>query len=176
MIYWLMGILILLIAGLDQLSKFWVVHNMTLGQSIPALKGVFELHYVRNSGMAWSLFDGGGARWFFVVMTLLVFVLVIFAVKKHWLQGKFQLLSVAAVMGGALGNFIDRLLTGDLTVSASQVLTGEVVDMIRVTFIDFPVFNVADCFVTCGAILLMAGILFEDVFRKKKEEPHDLDG
>lgn len=164
MIYWLMGILILLIAGLDQLSKFWVVHNMTLGQSIPALKGVFELHYVRNSGMAWSLFDGGGARWFFVVMTLLVFVLVIFAVKKHWLQGKFQLLSVAAVMGGALGNFIDRLLTG------------EVVDMIRVTFIDFPVFNVADCFVTCGAILLMAGILFEDVFRKKKEEPHDLDG
>lgn len=164
MIYWLMGILILLIAGLDQLSKFWVVHNMTLGQSIPVLKGVFELHYVRNSGMAWSLFDGGGARWFFVVMTLLVFVLVIFAVKKHWLQGKFQLLSVAAVMGGALGNFIDRLLTG------------EVVDMIRVTFIDFPVFNVADCFVTCGAILLMAGILFEDVFRKKKEEPHDLDG
>lgn len=164
MIYWLMGILILLIAGLDQLSKFWVVHNMTLGQSIPALKGVFELHYVRNSGMAWSLFDGGGARWFFVVMTLLVFVLVIFAVKKHWLQGKFQLLSVAAVMGGALGNFIDRLLTG------------EVVDMIRVTFIDFPVFNVADCFVTCGAILLMAGILFDDFFRKKKEEPHDLDG
>lgn len=164
MIYWLMGILVLLIAALDQLSKFWVIHNMTLGQSIPVLRGVFELHYVRNSGMAWSLFDGGGARWFFVVMTLLVFVLVFFAVKKRWLQGKFQLLSVAAIMGGALGNFIDRLLTG------------EVVDMIRVTFVDFPVFNVADCFVTCGAILLMISILFEDFFRKKKEEPHDLDG
>ena len=163
MIYCLMGLFVLLIAGLDQLSKCWVVHNMELGQSIPALKGVFELHYVRKSGMTWSLFDGGGARWFFVVMTLLIFALVIVAVNKRWLQGKFQLLSVAAVMGGALGNFIDRLLTG------------EVVDMIRVTFMDFPVFNVADCFVTCGAILLMVGILFDDFFRKKKEEPHDLD-
>lgn len=164
MIYWIMVIFAALIAAADQLTKYWVVHNMTLGETIPALKGVFELHYVRNSGMAWSLLSGGSARWFFVLTTLVVLALVAVAVKKRWFHGKFQLLCVAAVMGGAIGNFIDRLLTG------------EVVDMIQVTFLNFPTFNVADCFITCGAILLAAHILLFDTFSKKsKEESHDLD-
>ena len=156
MIYWIMGLLGALVIGIDQWTKYLVTSQMTVGQTLPAWKGVFELHYVRNSGMAWSMLEG--ARWLFVVVTLAVLVLVIFAIRKKWLSGKAQLLSTALILGGAIGNLIDR------------VATGEVVDMIQVTFMSFPVFNVADCFITCGTIVLAFDLLVGDWWRKRKGE------
>lgn len=167
MIYWLMGVCTALIAGLDQWTKYLVTQNMALGETVPALDGIFALHYVRNSGMAWSMFEG--ARWIFVALTVAVLILVVVAIQKNWLVGKLQLISVAVIMGGAIGNLIDR------------IATGEVVDMIQLTFMNFPTFNVADCFITCGTIVFAFDLIFGDLIRKKKqakspsEKPHDLD-
>lgn len=167
MLYWIMGGLAALIVVLDQVTKYLVASGMNVGETIPAISWLFDLHYVRNSGMAWSMFSG--ARWIFVVLTVVVLAIVIYAIKKKWLTGAVQLISVAAIMGGAVGNMIDR------------VLTGEVVDMIRVTFVNFPVFNVADCFISVGAVVLGFDLIFGDMIRKKKkskkieENSHDLD-
>ncbi len=159
MFYAFMGLFAAGIVAADQVSKYLVVHNMALGETRALIPGVVELHYVRNSGMAWSLLSGGGARWFFVAVTAAFVGLAVFAVYKKYLTKKFELFCLAAILGGAIGNFIDRLLTG------------EVVDMLRVTFINFPVFNVADCFVTCGCILMVIALLFFD--RPTKEVRDD---
>lgn len=164
MVYWIMGGLVALIVALDQFTKYLVASGMSVGETIPVISWLFDLHYVRNSGMAWSMFEG--ARWIFVVLTVLVFIIIVIAVKKKWLVGKVQLISIAVILGGAVGNMIDR------------IATGEVVDMIRVTFMNFPVFNVADCFISCGAVVLAFDIIFGDMIRKRKksgkiEEKHD---
>lgn len=154
MVYWIMGIIGVVIVALDQITKYLVVSGMAVGETIPVISWLFELHSVRNTGMAWSMFEG--ARWIFVAMTIAVLVLVVIAVKKKWLAGKVQLFSVACIMGGAVGNMIDRMLTG------------EVVDMIRVTFVNFPVFNVADCFISCGTVVLCIDLVLGDWLRKRK--------
>lgn len=167
MIYWIMGVMATLIVILDQVTKYLVASGMSLGETIPVVSWLFDLHYVRNSGMAWSMFSG--ARWIFVALTVVILALVIYAIQKKWITGTVQLISVAAIIGGAIGNMIDR------------VLTGEVVDMIRVTFMDFPIFNVADCFISCGAVVLALDLIFGDMIRKRKntehaeEKHHDLD-
>lgn len=152
MTYALMSLFAAFIVAADQISKYFVSHSMALHESRALIPGVAELYYVRNSGMAWSLLSG--ARWFFVVITIALLALLIVAIWKKMFPQKFELFCLAAIMGGAIGNLIDRLLYG------------EVIDMINVTFIDFPVFNVADCFVTCGAILLVVYMLIFD--RKDK--------
>lgn len=157
MLYICMSVFAALIVAADQLSKYFVSHNMALHSTRQLIPGVVELYYVRNSGMAWSLLSG--ARWFFVVVTVAFLVLAVIIVWKKMLTKKFELFCLAAIVGGAVGNFIDRLLYG------------EVVDMLNFTFIDFPVFNVADCFVTCGCILLFIYILLFD--RKPGESAHD---
>lgn len=157
MLYVCMSVFAALIVAADQLSKYFVSHNMVLHSTRQLIPGLVELYYVRNSGMAWSLLSG--ARWFFVAVTVVFLVLVVVIVRKKVLTKKFDLFCLAAITGGAIGNFIDRLLYG------------EVVDMLNFTFIDFPVFNVADCFVTCGCILMFVSILFFN--RKPKEPVHD---
>lgn len=157
MTYAMMSLFAVLIVAADQLSKYLVSHSMALYETRQLIPGVVELYYVRNSGMAWSLLSG--ARWFFVVVTAVFLVLVVVIVWKKVLTKKIELFCLAAITGGAIGNFIDRLLYG------------EVVDMLHFTFFDFPVFNVADCFVTCGCILMFIYVLFFD--RKSKERGHD---
>lgn len=154
MFYWVLGAMTALIVVLDQVTKYLVSANMTVGQTVPAISWLFDIHYVRNSGMAWSMFSG--ARWIFVTLTVIILVAAVIAIKKKWISGKVQLISIGMIMGGAIGNMIDR------------IVTGQVVDMIRVTFMNFPVFNVADCFISCGAVLLALEILFGDMLRKKK--------
>lgn len=150
-----------LIVVADQLSKYFVTQYMVLGQTLPTIDGVLELHYVRNSGMAWSLLSGGEARWLFVGLTIVLLIFMVVIVWKKIFTNKFELFCLAAIMGGAIGNFIDRLLTG------------EVVDMLQFAFIDFPVFNVADCFITCGSILLAVYLVFFDRAPKQKEPADD---
>lgn len=152
MTYAFMSLFAAFIVAADQISKYFVSHHMALYESRTLIPGVVELYYVRNSGMAWSLLSG--ARWFFVGITVALLALLVVVIWKKMFTKKFELFCLAAIIGGAIGNFIDRLFYG------------EVIDMINVTFIDFPVFNVADCFVTCGAILLVVYILIFD--RKDK--------
>ena len=147
MVYLFMGLFALLAVAADQLVKFWVVANIGLSQQVSAIPGLFHLTYVRNYGAAFSSFNG--MQWLFLVIFLVFTVGIIweFSTKRLGFT-TFERWCIAAIYAGGVGNMIDRLRLG------------YVVDMIEVDFIRFPVFNVADCFITCGCILLLVHLIF----------------
>ena len=154
-------LMILAVAGitvLDQWTKFWVVENIPLYSQVDAIPGLFHLTYVQNTGAAFSILQG--AQWFFALIFLALTVLVVWdMVKKVMPFTKLERWLVVLVYAGGLGNMIDR------------VRLGYVVDMIEVDFMSFPVFNVADCFITCGCILLVVHlILFNKEFWKEEKK------
>lgn len=143
----LMVLVVVGIVAADQFTKYLTVANIGLYQQVPAIPGLFHLTYVRNTGAAFSALEG--MQWLFALIFLAFTVALIwefskkrmpFTTPERWM--------IVAVYAGGLGNMIDRMRLG------------YVVDMIAVDFIDFPVFNVADCFVTCGCILLMIHLAF----------------
>lgn len=135
------------IVGVDQLVKYLIVSNIPLFGQVPLVPGIMKLTYVQNTGAAFSMLQG--MQWLFVVIFILLTALLVFEYfKKPMPFTKFERFCIAAVYGGGLGNMIDR------------VVLGYVVDMFQTEFIKFPVFNVADIFITCGCILLMVHIAF----------------
>ena len=140
----------------DQIVKALVVSTMQLRETAPFLPPLLQLTRVHNYGAAWSSFSG--ARLLLIVLTaagmgLLIWLLV--RVVRHPL-GQWAL---ACVIGGGVGNLIDR------------VRLGYVVDMLDTMFMDFPVFNVADVFVVCGTVLAMIYYLaFYSKYDEKKRE------
>ncbi len=131
----------------DQWTKCLVVKNIPLFSDVPAIDGLFHFTYTQNFGAAFSSLQG--MRWLFVAIFLVLTVAVVYEYFKKPLPfNKFERWCIAAVYGGGLGNMIDR------------VRLGYVVDMIEVDFMNFAVFNVADCFITCGCILMMVSLVF----------------
>ncbi len=161
MLYGILAVFATLIVVLDQFTKYLTVTHIPLGTAVPAVPGVFQLTYAQNTGMAFSMLEGG--RWFFLVVTLAAFVLMGVALKKKWITHPTGLWALASIAGGAVGNLIDR------------IRLGYVIDMIEVTFMKFAVFNVADSFVVCGAILLVIYAFFFDK-TEKKEKSNDSAG
>ena len=157
MLYGILAAVSALIVIADQVTKYLVVKHIALYEAVPVWNKVFHLTYIQNTGMGFSLLEG--YRWLFIVMTLAAFVLIFITLKKKWITHPTGLWALAFIAGGAVGNLIDR------------IRLGYVVDMICVDFIDFPVFNVADCFVVCGAILLVVYTFFFD--KPKKETAAD---
>ena len=143
-------LMILFTAGavaLDQWTKFLTVSNIPLYQEVPFLDGLFHFTYVQNTGAAFSSFEG--QQWLFALIFAVFTAVVLYDMVKHYMPfSAFERWCVAAIYAGGLGNMIDR------------VRLGYVVDMIEVEFIRFPVFNVADCFITCGCVLLMISLIF----------------
>ena len=151
MVYVLMALFAAVAVVLDQLSKVWVVENIALFEKVPVLDGLFHLTYVQNTGAAFSSFQG--MRWLFLgIFVILTVLLFLEYFKKRLPFTTLERWCIAAIYGGGLGNMIDR------------VVLGYVEDMIQTQFMNFPVFNVADCFITCGCILLMVHLVF---FNKK---------
>ena len=146
------------IVAADQISKALVLTHIPLGGEVPVLPGVVGLTYVRNFGAAFSSFQG--MQWLFAVIFIVFTVAVIWEYRKKAMPfTKLERWCIAAIYGGGLGNMIDRLRFG------------YVVDMIETQFMEFPVFNVADCFITCGCILLVAHlILFNKDFWKEDKK------
>ncbi len=136
----------------DQLSKWWVLTHTMPGQRIPLIDGFLYRTLVFNRGAAFSfLADGSGwQRWFFVVLAIVICVgLAVWlwrTPRRDWRTA----LPLALIIGGALGNLIDR------------VMTGRVTDFVLVYFGDwaYPAFNVADSCICVGAVLLIAFSLF----------------
>ena len=131
----------------DQFTKALVVANIPLGGHVAFLPGFLDFTYVRNTGAAFSSFEG--MHWLFALI-FLVFTLGIFYeyFRKRMPFSNFERWMIAAIYAGGLGNMIDRLRLG------------YVVDMIETQFMEFPVFNVADCFITCGCIALFVSLGF----------------
>lgn len=149
------------VAAADQLTKY-LAGVCLMGKTVVLVPGWLQLHYVTNDGMALSLFRGG--RWFFIVLTAVFLGAVIWAVATKQFKKKPELWLIAGITGGAVGNLIDR------------IATGQVIDMICIPW--FSTFNVADVFITFGAGILVLYILVKDKqfledSPKKNREKHD---
>jgi len=141
-----------LVIALDQLSKAWALRALEPGLPHPVIPGLLNWTLAFNRGAAFSfLADGSGwQRWFFVVLALVISVVLVVWLARASRRDWRTALPLALIIGGAVGNLIDRL-------HASQVT-----DFIHVHFRqwNYPVFNVADCGITVGAVLLVAFGLF----------------
>lgn len=126
---------------LDQLSKYLVVQNFKIGQTLPLLPGVFHFTYVTNTGAAFSLFSQGAGwlRWLSLIVSLGLMALALFGPPLN----KFEQLGYSFILGGAVGNGIDRFAAG------------YVVDFLDFRLINFPVFNLADVFINVGIVFLL---------------------
>lgn len=138
--------IILILTICDQLLKSWVASSIVLGGSKQLIPGIIELTNLRNSGAAWSIFEG--QQTFFTIITIIAIIVIGYFI---WLYRKNipMLIGLSLIMAGTIGNFIDRLRQG------------YVVDMFETTFINFPIFNIADMCLTIGVIWLIICILKE---------------
>ena len=154
MTYLLMALFSVGAVVLDQWTKALTVANIPLYQEVPFLDGLFHFTYIQNTGAAFSSFRG--QQWLFALIFAVFTGMIVWEFFKKTMKfTTFEWWCIAAIYGGGLGNMIDR------------VRMGYVVDMIETTFMEFPVFNVADCFITCGCILMMTHlILFNKEFWK----------
>ena len=135
------------IVAADQFTKYLTVANIPLYADVPFIPGLLQLTYVQNTGAAFSSFEG--QQWLFALIFAAFTGMIIWEFFKNSMKfTTFEWWCIAAIYGGGLGNMIDR------------VRMGYVVDMIETTFIEFPVFNVADCFITCGCILMLISLCF----------------
>lgn len=131
----------------DQLLKFYIQQNVPLNVSYEVIPGVLSIGYVRNFGAAWSMWLG--QRWLLSIISLVALVIFGYYFKKlhhNWGYG----LGFSLLIGGTLGNLLDRLFSG------------YVVDMFELNLIDFPVFNIADCALTLGVIVILITMLKDD--------------
>ena len=146
------------IVAVDQFTKFVTVANIPLHGHVDFMPGFLGFTYVRNTGAAWSSFEG--MIWLFALIFLVLTVAIIWEFSKNRMGfTTLERWCIVAIYGGGLGNMIDRLRLG------------YVVDMIETEFMNFPVFNVADCFITCGCILLLIHLfLFNKEFWKEEKK------
>ncbi|KAB0441932.1 lipoprotein signal peptidase [Lysinibacillus fusiformis] len=143
---------------LDQWTKWLIVKNMEYGERIALLDPWFGILSHRNRGAAWGMLEG--QMWLFSIVTVAVICAIVYFYHKE-AKGKpiFQV-GLMLLLGGAIGNFIDRLFRG------------EVVDFVDVLIpiikYDFPIFNVADAALTIAVVILMIGLIMEDKKEKKQ--------
>ena len=150
--YMLYLVAIPLLFVFDQLTKYFTLKFLNEFESVNIIKGFLSFTHVHNTGGPWSIFSD--KPYVFVVMTIIIFAIGLIYFKKNKPEHFLCKASICLIAGGALGNFADRLFRG------------YVVDMIDVNLFDYPVFNVADCYIVVGSILLCVYVLF---FEKEKK-------
>jgi signal peptidase II len=148
-------IIAVLIIALDQLTKWMVVKQMEVGESIEIIPKFLYITSHRNRGAAWGILQG--QMWFFYIITVLVIAVLVIYIQRLKKEEKWLGIALGLMLGGAIGNFIDR------------VWRKEVVDFIN-TYIftyDFPIFNVADSALVIGVGLIFVLTLFEGKTKKE---------
>lgn len=143
---WLFAVIIVCGVLLDQASKYWAVAHLMGQESRVLIPTLLDLTYVENTGAAFGIFEGRTTMLAAATVVILA-VLMLYTLRKERKAPVFML-AVALISAGAVGNLIDR------------VWRGYVVDFLEFSFIRFPVFNLADCFVVVGVFLLGIQILF----------------
>lgn len=136
-------IISIILLCIDQISKLLIVNLLTKTNSIAIIKNFFYLTYINNDGAAFSILVG--KRVLLILIAVLVIVMLIRYIKKNNIQNKLELVSISLIIGGSLGNLIDR------------VVRGYVIDFLdfKIFNYNFPIFNLADTFIVIGVFLLL---------------------
>jgi len=152
-----MGFWLVLGLFLDQASKLWIEHHVQIGQQFPVIDGLFKITHVKNSGIAFGLFQGYGDTLRLIVLAIAVFVFILGI--RYARKSKLLGFAFGSIVGGALGNLLDRFLRD-----------GWVIDFLA--FWDFAIFNVSDSFIVFGAI----GLGFYTLFSEHRQAKPMIDG
>lgn len=153
-------ILAALIAA-DQGAKYWTIAHLAVGESAPLLPPLVRLTRLHNYGAAWSSLSGKTVL--LLIITLILMLAVALLLIKKVVRHPLGVAACLLILGGGIGNFIDR------------IFRGYVVDMLDLMFMNYPIFNVADCFVVVGAILGAVYYLWFYEKYDKKGRTHDRD-
>ncbi len=148
MLRWLWLSIVVVI--LDQLTKLWIDSSMTLHERLPLIEGYFDLTLAYNPGAAFSfLADAGGwQRWFFTILSTVVTLILVVWLKRLQAHEKITAVALALIIGGAIGNLIDR------------IAYGHVIDFLLVYYQQWswPAFNVADSAISIGVVLMLLAL------------------
>lgn len=123
----------------DQWLKYWVVNHLAVGESMPFIPHILQLERLHNYGAAWSSLTGKTALLVALTSVMLIGIAVLLARKT--VRHPLGVTACVLILGGGIGNMIDR------------IALGYVVDMFDLLLFEYPVFNLADCYVVVGAIL-----------------------
>lgn len=141
-------ILAAIIVAVDQFTKFLTVQNIDLYEIVEVIPNILSWMYIQNDGAAWSILEG--QMWFFYIITTFVIAFLLYYLYTEGRGDKILGIILSVILAGTIGNFIDR------------IIFQYVVDMIKVEFINFPIFNVADMLLTVGVAALMIYTIFEE--------------
>ncbi|MCQ9208963.1 signal peptidase II [Granulicatella seriolae] len=142
-VYFVISVIAIIV---DQAVKWWTVANFSEGQGQDLIPGIVNIFYIKNPGAAWGILEG--QMLIFYVITFIAVAAMAYLIFKDRGKSALASLAYALILAGALGNFIDRLRLG------------YVVDMFRLDFMQFPIFNVADMCLSIGVALLFIYTLF----------------
>ncbi len=142
--------------ALDQISKYLVLQNIPLHGNVLVIPGLFHFTYVENKGAAFGILSDH--RWVFMAVSVVAIAAFVFYIVKFCPKDKLLLISMSMIIGGGVGNMIDR------------VARGSVVDFIEVDFMEFAVFNVADIFVCVGCGLMILDVILSEVREQKSKK------
>ena len=142
-----------LIVCIDQFTKYLVVQNIPLHSADEFIPKVVSLTYIQNNGAAWSILEGQFAL--FYIVTAIVTITIIYYLQKYAKGDRLLALSLSFILGGTIGNFIDRLFLK------------YVIDMIQLEFIHFPIFNIADSALVIGVALLIVYLIVDEIQTNK---------
>ncbi|MFB4167573.1 signal peptidase II [Virgibacillus sp. JSM 102003] len=151
-------IIALVIIAVDQLSKWAIIKTMEVGEQITVIENFFYLTSHRNSGAAWGILQG--QMMFFYIVTVIVIIGVVYYMQKYAKESKLLAISLSLILGGAIGNFIDRLFRK------------EVVDFFDFNLIgyDYPIFNIADSALVVGVILVLIATFIDEKKKGKTQK------
>ena len=139
-------ILSLICLIIDQITKILIIKFLPLSDSVEIIKNFFYIIPTNNTGAAFSILIG--QRIFLILITIAILVFLIQYIKKNKIERKIDIVSFSFIIGGSLGNLIDR------------IIRGSVIDFISLKFgnYNFPIFNIADTLIVVGVILLLIGV------------------
>lgn len=152
--YIIAGILIVI----DQITKWIVVKNMELYEQLIIIQDFFYFTSHRNKGAAWGILEG--QMIFFYIITTIVVIGVIYYMQKYAKDSKLLAISLSFILGGAIGNFIDRLFRGEVVDFLDFIIFGY----------DYPIFNVADSALLVGVILVLLATFLDEKKKGNKTE------
>lgn len=147
---------IALLIYIDYFIKNIIVENIALYEDVDFIKGILGFTYVQNTGMAWSMFSGHPEVLSIITGILLALgtIYMILPIKRHMIFD----ITVPLIIAGGAANLIDR------------VSRGFVVDYIKTLFVNFPVYNFADCLITCGAVVLVIYLIYDMIAEDREEK------